>query len=332
MSEGLAIRCASVRPLCSSVLSVVKGFLRVPSWPSWLKNGFARCVFVILAVPPTTCLPALAQGRVDCNVLNSRVLNRAVRYCVMLPPSYQTDTNRKYPALYFLHGLGENEQALLRSGGWGLIEDLRQQHKISDFLIIAPEGRGSFFINSSDGRDRYSGFLLSEFLPYIETHYRIFRDRRSRGVTGLSMGGYGALRLAFAHPELFSSVSVQSPALITESPQQMNADLRDAGPLAKLLGGVFGNPINATHWRENDPFELVRQNRIPIRGEAIYFNCGEGDEYGFAEGAIKLHRQLQSEGIRHEFHLYPGGHSAEYFLSHLGETIEFHSHAFAPGK
>jgi S-formylglutathione hydrolase FrmB len=272
---------------------------------------------------------AFAQGRVDCNSLSSHILHRPVRYCVLLPPSYESDASKKFPALYFLHGLGENEQTLLRSGGWGLIEDLRQQHKIGDFIMVAPEGDASFFINSADGRDRYSDFFLSEFIPYVEAHYRLIRDRKARGVTGLSMGGYGALRSAFAHPEVFSSVSAQSAALIIESPQQMNADLRDAGPLSRLLGGVFGNPINVPHWRANSPLDLARQNRAQIKSQSIYINCGAQDEYGFAEGADKLHRQLIAEGIRHEFHLYPGGHSAEYFLAHLGETIEFHSHAFA---
>jgi S-formylglutathione hydrolase FrmB len=276
----------------------------------------------------------VAQGRIDCNSLNSRTLHRAVRYCVMLPPGYETNANQKYPALYFLHGLGENEQTLLRSGGWGLIEDLRQQHKIGEFILVAPEGRGSFFINSADGHDRYSDFLLTEFIAYTEAHYRILHDRRSRGVTGLSMGGYGALRLAFSHPELFASVSAQSPALITESPQQVDADLRDAGPLAKLLAAVFGNPIDVAHWRANNPFDLARQNRVQIKAVAIYMNCGAEDEYGFAEAANKMHRQLLREGVRHEFHLYPGGHDAEYFLAHLGETMEFHGRAFsaAAGK
>ena len=274
---------------------------------------------------------AHAQGRIDCDSLSSRILHRKVRYCVMLPPSYQEATGARYPALYFLHGLGENEQTLLRSGGWGLIEDLRQQHKIGDFILVAPEGRGSFFINSADRRDLYGDFFLSEFLPFIQNRYRILRDQKSRGVTGLSMGGYGALRSAFARPDVFGSVSAQSPALITETPQQMNFDLREAGRLAQLLGSVFGNPIDVTHWRANNPFDLARQNRVQMKGQAIYINCGDADEYGFAEGASKMHQQLLAEGIRHEFHLYPGGHNAEYFLAHLGETMEFHWRVFSAG-
>ena len=271
---------------------------------------------------------ALAQGRIDCSVLNSRVLHRAVRYCVMLPQDYEKNTSQKYPVLYFLHGLGENEQTLMRSGGWGLIQDLQRQKKVGDFLMVAPEGRASFFINSADGQTRYSDFFISEFLPYVETHYRAIRTRAKRGVTGLSMGGYGALRAAFAHPELFGSVSVQSAALITESPRELDADLRGTGQLAQLLSTVFGNPIDVPHWQQNHPFTLARKNQIQIKTQSIYINCGQQDDLGFEKGAAQMHKQLQAEGVRHEFHLYPGGHSAEYFLGHLGETIEFHWHAF----
>jgi S-formylglutathione hydrolase FrmB len=304
---------------------------RSRSW--WWLYCFFRSA-IVFGVLSILCCFTLAQGRTDCASIDSRILDRPVRYCVMLPASYQTEANKKYPALYFLHGLGENEQALLRSGGWGLIEDLRQQHQVGDFIVIAPAGDASFFINSANGRDPYSDFFLGEFIPYLETHYRIVRERKGRAVTGLSMGGFGALRFAFAHPELFSSVSAQSPALITESPEELNADLRDAGGLANLLGNVFGDPIKVSHWRANNPFDLARRNRAQLKTEAIYFNCGADDEYGFAEGARKLDRQLQAEGIGHEFHLYPGGHSADYFLSHLSETMEFHARAFtaAEGK
>jgi len=251
----------------------------------------------------------------------------------MLPPDYDTNAKKKYPVLYFLHGLGENEQALVTSGGWGLIEDLERERKIGGFLMVAPEGRGSFFINSADGRSRYSDFLRTEFLPFVETRYRVLRARGSRGVTGLSMGGFGALRFAFAYPELFGSVSAQSPALVTESPRLLDADLHDAGgPLEHLLASVFGDPVDIRHWNQNNPLQLAREKPAKIRGQKIYFNCGEQDEYGFADGAKALDKQLSGEKIPHEFHLYPGGHDADYFLSHLGETIEFHWRAFNPGR
>ena len=239
---------------------------------------------------------------------------------------------KRYPVLYFLHGLGENEQTLFKTGGWNLIEDLRQQHKISDFLIVTPEAKASFYVNSADGKVRYSDFFLQEFIPYIEGKYRIRRERAARAISGISMGGYGALRFAFAYPEKFSAVSAQSAALMTESPQELDAALRAGTPTGKLLGSVFGNPIDVAHWKENDPFSLARKNKGAIGKLAIYFNCGRDDEYDFEVGAQALDKQFQQEHIQHEFHLYPGNHSASYFAAHIGEVMEFHSKMFEAGK
>ncbi len=275
---------------------------------------------------------ASAQSRIDCNALKSRILSDTVHYCVLLPPSYDAAPPKHYPVLYFLHGLGENEQTLFKTGGWNLIEDLRQQHKVGDFLIVTPEAKASFYVNSADGKVRYSDFFLQEFIPYIEGKYRIRRERLSRAISGISMGGYGALRFAFAYPEKFSAVSAQSAALMTESPREIDAALRAGTPTGKLLGSVFGNPINVAHWKGSDPFSLARKNKVAIAKLAIYFNCGRDDEYDFEVGAQALDKQLQQERIKHEFHLYPGNHSAAYFGAHIGEVMEFHSRLFEAAK
>src|ERR1700684_1207751 len=161
-------------------------------------------VFAAFAVS----LSSHAQSRIDCGALNSKILKSAVHYCVYLPASYDAGATQhpaqKYPLLYFLHGLGDNEQTLFNSGGWTLLDEMRRKHEIGNFLIVAPEGRRSFYINSSDGKFRYSDFFLREFIPYVEGKYHAGASREKRAVSGISMGGYGALRLAFAHPELFS--------------------------------------------------------------------------------------------------------------------------------
>ncbi|HWX92068.1 MAG TPA: alpha/beta hydrolase family protein [Terriglobales bacterium] len=280
-----------------------------------------------------TSSTAFALGRIDCSSLDSQILKRPVHYCVQLPFTYDAKDpatqRRRYPVLYFLHGLGDNEQTLFKTGGWTLIEDLRQQHKIGEFLIVAPEGRASFYINSADGKDPYNDFFLREFIPYIEKKYRVALGRANRAIGGISMGGYGALRFAFAHPELFSSVSAQSAALILDSPQQVNLAARSGSPVVRALSQVFGNPIDVAHWQANNPFLLARKNRAGLQKLAIYFNCGQNDDYGFEKGAAALDKQLTSEGLKHEYHPYPGDHSLNYFLTHLGETMEFHSRGFA---
>jgi S-formylglutathione hydrolase FrmB len=279
---------------------------------------------------------AFAQHRIECSAIQSTILGRAVRYCVDLPASYDGNSaNRapqRYPVLYFLHGLGDDEQTFFKTGGWTLIDDLRRQKKIGDFVIVAPQGFRSFYINSADSRQRYSDFFLREFLPPVEKKYLVRADREGRALSGVSMGGYGALRFAFAHPELFSSVSAQSPALIVQSPSELNAAAGSGASIVGVLSPVFGNPIDMAHWQQNSVFELARRNRMAIRKLAIYFNCGQSDDYGFEKGAAVLDKQLTQEGITHEYHAYPGDHSLTYFLGHFGETMQFHSRVFERQK
>jgi S-formylglutathione hydrolase FrmB len=287
---------------------------------------FARAAVAIFFL--TGLSPLLqSQSRIDCEAMNSRILKQPMRYCVVLPSNYASSQQR-YPVLYFLHGLGQNEQTLFNTGGWNLVDDLRQRNQIRDFLVVAPEGRRSFFVNSADGKFRYNDFFLTEFMPYIERKYRVRPERKARAITGVSMGGYGALRLAFAHPELFSSVSAQSAALITQSPQELDAAMRSGSQLGSVLAPVFGSPINVAHWQANSPFVLARQHAAGLKTLSIYFNCGRNDDYGFEKGAAALDRQLQAEAVPHEFHLYPGDHGLGYFAEHMGETLQFHSRAF----
>jgi S-formylglutathione hydrolase FrmB len=283
-------------------------------------------------VPFIVSLSVHAESRIECDAVNSRILKYAVHYCVYLPASYDSGAKENppqhYPVLYFLHGLGDNEKTLFNSGGWTMLDDLRQQHKLGDFLIVAPEGRRSFYINSADGSVRYSDFFLQEFIPLIEKKYSISKGRNNRAITGISMGGYGALRFAFSHPEMFSAASAQSAALITESPRELDLAARSGAPLGKVLGDVFGDPINVSHWNANNPFLLARKNAAALKKLAIYFNCGQDDNYGFEKGAAALHDELQKLGVKQEYHLYPGDHSFTYFLSHFTEVMEFHSRAF----
>jgi len=266
-----------------------------------------------------------AAGRAECQSVPSAILGRAVPYCILLPPSYDEQKARKYPILYFLHGLGDNEQMLLHSGGWNLVEDLWEQHKLSDFLIVTPAADASFYINSRDGHQRYENFFLQEFMHAIERRYRTESGRATRGVAGFSMGGYGALRLAFLHPELFGSVSAHSAALIENLPAITVAD-GDQNPRMRLLGDVFGSPPDRAFWDRNNPLRIARTAKLSDL--KIYFDCGSEDRYGFYAGAERLDKTLTSRHIPHEFHMYPGGHDWSYFAEHLPESLEFESRAF----
>ena len=291
-------------------------------------NNLRRAFLFAFAFSPLAfAAPArAATGRAECRSIHSQILDADIPYCVLLPPSYDHDDTRRYPVLYFLHGLGDNEQMFVRSGGWSMTEDLWEKGKMAEYLIVTPAGDASFYINSRDGRHRYQDFFLTEFLPYIERHYRIRGERSSRGIAGISMGGYGALRFAFLHPELFHSVSAQSAALIEKMPAFTLRDSQDTVML-RLLGEVFGSPPDQAFWDRNSPLTLAKT--ADLKGLKIYVDCGSEDDYGFYIGAESLHKILVSRGVPHEFHIYSGGHNWPYFVEHLPAVLQFQAQAIA---
>ena len=269
--------------------------------------------------------PVHAIGRAECLSLPSKILAHPVAYCVLLPQSYDQEKTRRYPVLYLLHGLGDNEQMLVHSGGMNLVEDLWEQHQLGEFLIVTPAGGASFYINSRDGHQRYEDFFLQEFLLGIEKRYRVQPGRGFRGIAGISMGGYGALHLAFRHPELFGSAGAHSAALIENLPIMNSNNSRQIARL-RVLGGAFGSPFDPVFWKQNDPVTIARTANLT--GLKIYFDCGSEDDFGFDAGAEELDKLLTSRHVAHEFHLYPGGHNWSYFAEHLPALLEFHFRTF----
>ena len=282
---------------------------------------FAICLLALALAPA-----APAQGRAECATFKSTILARSVHYCAFLPASFDTDKTKQFPVLYYLHGLGDNEQSLLNTGGWDLIEDLRRTGKVGDFVVLAPDGGHTFFMNSADGKLRYEDFLTKEFMPQLEKKYRVAGTRAKRGITGVSMGGFGALRLAFKYPQQFEAVSAQMPALLAEVPQDLVAG--GPGSPAAMLGDVFGSPIDLSFLERNSVLYFARIDPAPeLRRMKIYFNVGNNDDYGFEQGAQKLHQLLDSRGVGNEFHIYPGRHDPQFAIRHFGEVVQFQGNA-----
>jgi S-formylglutathione hydrolase FrmB len=280
---------------------------------------------LLVALSLITPFATLAVGRVECNSLQSKILARSVSYCVVLPASFDADKSRHFPILYFLHGLGDNEQFLIHSGLWNVVQDMREKGELKEFLIATPEAGAGFYINSKDGKNRYEDFLIQEFLPSIEKRYRAASGRASRAIDGVSMGGYGALHLAFRHPQLFSSVGAHSAALVDKIPTSISVAAPPT-PRNRIFAGVFGSPFDRAFWDENSPLTLARS--ASLSGLKIYFDCGDQDDYDFESGATALDKILSARHIPHEFHLYPGRHDYSYFAAHIPASLEFASSLF----
>ena len=274
-------------------------------------------------------VPALAQtlsAHVDCDSISSAILGRAVEYCVALPPGYDAGDSR-YPLLYYLHGLFEHDRSWSEHSGQQTWEGLMSQGKIGKFIVVMPEGGKSFYVNSYDGRERYEDFFIQELVPAIDHKYRTIAKRETRGISGVSMGGYGALHLGMLHPDVFGSASAHSAALIAKFPNPLPTDGR-WGFYARVLQEPFGAPLNEAYFDANNPLTLA-EHPDRFANLKLYFDCGDQDRYGFDEGAKELDGILTSKGFPHQFALRPGNHGWSYLDQYLHFSLEFHWQVFS---
>lgn len=273
-----------------------------------------------LATPGRPASDAAAQ--VSCSSLQSAILGRSVDYCVAFPPGFDPSGASRYPTLYFLHGLFENDRSWSERGGERLWEDLTAGGEIGKFLVVLPDAGKTFYVNSLDGRERYEDFLINEFVPAIDRMFPTVADRTARGITGTSMGGYGALHLSMRHPDIFGSASAHSAALLPKFPNPIPTEGR-WGFYARILQGPFGSPLNEAYWEANSPLTLA-EHPDGFAGLKLYFDCGDQDRYGFDEGAKLLDQTLTARGVPHEFATRPGGHGWTYLLQYMPYSLRFH--------
>ncbi len=270
---------------------------------------------VFLAFP----LPA---AQVSCGSIPSTILGHPVEYCIAFPPGFDPSGSSRYPTLYFLHGLFENARSWTERGGQQIWEELITQGQLGKFLVVLPEGGHTFYVNSRDGRERYEDFFIQELVPAIDRMYPTVATPAERGITGTSMGGYGALHLSMRHPDVFGSGSAHSAALLPKFPTPLPTEGR-WGFYARILQEPFGSPLDATYWEANNPLTLA-QRPERFAGLKLYFDCGDHDRYGFQDGAQRLDRILSEKGFGHEFVLRPGDHGWSYLHQYMQYSLRFH--------
>jgi S-formylglutathione hydrolase FrmB len=267
--------------------------------------------------------PAAAATQLEYGSIQSASLGRELKYGVLLPPSYAADPKRRYPVLYFLHGMNGNEREFERRGVAGAVNKLRADGKVGEMIIVTPAGENSFYMNAKNGV-RYEDAIVKDLIPHIEKSYRVMGTPRNRAIQGISMGGFGATMIAFKHPEMFSSVTAHSAALFAELPKPTGSDRRSLF-VARLVGNIFGDPPDDAFFRSNNPIHLVEANASAIKkaGLKIYFDVGDQDRYGFQDSNKILDERATRAGVPHEFHVFPGGHGWEYMIS-----VAEHSYSF----
>jgi S-formylglutathione hydrolase FrmB len=273
---------------------------------------------------PSPDLPA--AGTIKDGRFRSEALGRDMEYQVYLPPGYGK-TKDRYPVVYFLHGLIQGHTAWARRGCNDVLDFLIARGKAVEMVIALPEGGNSFYTNAMNGGGRYEDYIVQDFIPHIEKTFRVQDRREGRALSGDSAGGYGALKIAWKHPKLFCAVATHSAVLLPSKISEMSPRIRNMAK-NQFFGKIFGDPFDESFWARENPMTLAKEKAGEIKGLRIYFDCGEGDRYGFAEGTELLHQALKGAGVEHEYALLPGDHGREYIKVHIDRSLVFASDTF----
>lgn len=248
--------------------------------------------------------------------VHSTVMNKNIKTVVIVPTEYKDNDlqDQQYPVLYLLHGAGGNYSDWSRKKD--NIEDLSSQYGI---IIVCPDGADSWYWDSPVNKgSQYETYITKELIPYIDKTYRTLPQNKYRAIAGLSMGGQGALWLAFHHPDIFCAVGSMSGGVdITKFPDRWNIN--------NQLGSYESNK---DVWQAYSIMSLIPSLQ---NGQLkIIFDCGSSDF--FFDVNNKLHQALLEKGIDHDYIVRPGKHNWPYWNNSLDYQMLFFSKAFEEGN
>ncbi len=256
-------------------------------------------------------------------VLHSRILKKDVRYTVYLPFDYQT-SERWYPVVYLLHGYTDNDMGWVQFGEANLVADEAiSEMRIPPMILAMPDGGINWYINNFDGSVRYEDFFFEEFIPHVESAYRIRAEKRYRGVAGLSMGGFGALVYALKHPDRFDACAAYSAAVYTEEEVSGMDESWWEKAFSILYGpGLAGTNRLTPHLLSTNPIALVKNSDLEkVKSVRIYLDCGDDDF--LYKGNSAFHVLLRDLNVPHEYRVRDGGHQWSYWRSGLVDGLKF---------
>ncbi len=282
---------------------------------------FTMAFFIMLAV--LCCQPvSLYAGESEIEVY-SESMNRSLPVSVVLPERYHHN-NDLYPVIYLLHGaMGDHRSWLDEEPVKGLVQRLADQYNI---IFVMPSGDNfSFYFDSPWNTDsQFEYHITREVIPTIDKKYRTLNDRGGRAVTGLSMGGHGALYLSARNPELFCVAGSMSGAVDLDVqnwdlPEESIAFFTES--ITQGLG--HDQPVDdflAGHSVSN-MVDRLKENQLPL-----IIDCGIDD---FLLDANRLlNKRLLESGVPHDYIERPGRHDWEYWANALLYQALFISEVF----
>lgn len=251
---------------------------------------------------------------VDTLQVPSLAMNKTYKAAVVLPNLYaKSKTN--FPVLYLLHGAyGHFSDWLSKTPNKSLIQNLSDQYNI---IIVMPEGENfSFYLDSPVNKgSQFETYITQEVIQKIDATYRTIKDKKGRVITGLSMGGHGALSLATKHPDLFCAAGSMSG--VADMSTMLNRDPKDG--IFKLIEPVFGTNPSPILFTSNAVLGMV--DKMKNNQLALILDCGVDDF--LIESNRELHRRLVYQKVPHDYTERPGAHTWDYWENALPYHVLF---------
>jgi S-formylglutathione hydrolase FrmB len=248
-----------------------------------------------------------------------------VRCFVLTPPSFAADPQKRYPLLLFLHDGSGDEGSLERHGIAADLVRRMREGSLREFVLVSPGAPGSWFSDFHDGTAKWETFLAGDLLRQIEASWPVLGGRESRGVSGISMGGYGAVKLALRRPDLFATASGLSAALTS-------LDYEDVGGFPSFvrrdLYRVFGASSESNSFARNDVWRLLESAPESPRASFDLYS-GTEDSYEVDNLAARFAARLIERGFEVRVELSPGGHDWDYWRAAMPAAARWHTSRFS---
>ena len=268
---------------------------------------------LLLPITLLLCIVSLCAQQVDTVTIHSK-MGHDLKNVVILPKSY-AEGNTRYPVVYLLHGCGGNYAS------WITIKpELPQLASQYNLIIVCPDGLiNSWYWNSPLNKDmQFEDYISDEVIRYTDSHYRTIADRSARAISGLSMGGHGAMWNAIRHRNVFGAAGSISGGL----------DIRPFPTNWKMQNQLGEFAANKKRWDEHTVINLIPS--LKDGDLAIIIDCGIDDF--FLEVNRRAHQSLLDHNIKHDYIERPGAHNNAYWNNSIDYQLLFFHKFFAQPK
>ena len=259
-----------------------------------MKKGFILFCFIFIAF-------VLSAAKVDTIAVYSNIMQKEIN-CVVIAPD---DNSINHPTVYLLHGYGGYHKSWIK-----IKPELTNDSDKYGMIFVCPNGEKSWYWNSPINEDiKFETFITKELVEYIDNNYPTLKNRDSRAITGLSMGGQGAMYLAINHMDIFGVVGCTSGGVdIRYFPNNWN--------MKDVLGE---KDKNENIWYEFSIYNLIENlNNGDLK---LIIDCGTEDF--FLDVNNNLHTKLLEQGIDHDYIIRPGAHDLKYWNNSIEYQLLF---------